>query len=333
MKSNFYLMSHGVLRQHEGTLYFVRKLEDELVKTPIPIERVGAIFAYGKVTLSSGCIDLLAKNDVCVHFFNSYGMKIATFMPRHKLASGKVLLAQVSAYNDPSKRMKLASSFVSGAISNMLLNLNYYSKTNPNLELLASEVGRYRTELREATTIEQLMGFEANAHKSYYTFYDMVLKEPFRFEARTRRPPQNYLNSLISFGNSLVYSTVLSEIYSTQLDPTISYLHALYDRRFSLSLDISEVFKPLLADRVIFHLVNKGEIAEGDFSKELNGVLLNDSGRRKFIKHNEEKLATTIKHRKLGREISYRTLIRLECYKLIKHLLGIEEYEPFVMWW
>jgi CRISP-associated protein Cas1 len=163
--------------------------------------------------------------------------------------------------------------------------------------------------------------------------FDIILPEPFKFEERSIRPPRNMFNSLLSFGNSLVYSTVLSEIYATHLDPTISFLHELYDRRFSLSLDISEVFKSLLSDRTILHLLMKKELTEGDFNQELGGILLNDSGKTKFLKHYEQKLMTTIKHRSLRKNVSYRNLLRLECYKLIKHLLDMEEYKPFVMWW
>jgi len=163
--------------------------------------------------------------------------------------------------------------------------------------------------------------------------FDLILPHAFKFEKRSIRPPKNIFNSLLSFGNSLVYSTVLSEVYATHLDPTISYLHELYDRRYSLSLDLSEVFKPLLSDRVILHLIMKGEMKENDFNLEMNGVLLNDSGRTKFLKHYKEKLITSIKHRSLGRKVSYRGLIRLECYKLIKHVLGMEAYKPFVIWW
>ena len=138
---------------------------------------------------------------------------------------------------------------------------------------------------------------------------------------------------MISFGNSLLYSTVLSEIYHTQLNPTISYLHEPFERRFSLALDLAEIFKPLIVDRTIFSLVNRGVIGKEDFRRELNGVLLSENGKKKFLKAYGEKLETTIKHRKLGRNVSYQRLIRLECYKLVKHLLGTEKYEPFVIWW
>jgi CRISPR-associated protein Cas1 len=140
-------------------------------------------------------------------------------------------------------------------------------------------------------------------------------------------------NCLISFGNSLVYSTVLTEIYNTQLNPTISYLHEPFERRFSLALDLSEIFKPLLADRVIFKLINKRIIGTKHFRKELNYTLLNETGRKLFLQHYDEKLKTTIKHRELRRNVSFQRLVRLECYKLIKHLLGMKKYEPFVIWW
>lgn len=86
-------------------------------------------------------------------------------------------------------------------------------------------------------------------------------------------------------------------------------------------------------DRVIFKLVNKKLINESCFIKELNYCLLNNKGKQIFLKAYDERLKTTVKHRALGRKVSYQRLIRLECYKLIKHLLGIRKYEPFVIWW
>lgn len=124
------------------------------------------------------------------------------------------------------------------------------------------------------------------------------------------------INSLISFGNSMMYSTVLTELYNTQLNPTISYLHEPSERRFSLSLDLSEIFKPIFVDRLIFYLVNKKMITEKDFNQELNCCLLNDNGRNKFIKEYNKRLEKTIKHKDLKKNVSYQRLIRLEAYKL-----------------
>ena len=146
-------------------------------------------------------------------------------------------------------------------------------------------------------------------------------------------PPDNMINSLISYINSLIYSKTLSEIYHTQLNPTISYLHEPGVRRYSLCLDISEIFKPLIGDRLIFSLLNRKQITEESFTKELNFLHLKKEASKLIVRELENILKKTIKHKELGRKVSYQYLIRLEVYKLIKHLIGEKEYEGFKMWW
>ena len=148
-----------------------------------------------------------------------------------------------------------------------------------------------------------------------------------------KNPPDNEINTLISFVNSLIYTTVLSEIYKTQLNPTISYLHEPGVRRFSLSLDIAEIFKPLLGDRLIFSMLNRGQITKKDFTEGLNYMHLTKEGSRKITREMNERLSKTIRHKTLQKDVSYRYLIRLECYKLIKDLTEEKPYEPFVIWW
>lgn len=141
------------------------------------------------------------------------------------------------------------------------------------------------------------------------------------------------INSLLSFANSLVYTTALSEIYKTQLNPTISYLHEPGTRRYSLSLDLAEIFKPLLAERMIFSLLNKNMISENDFDKESNFLYLKNSARKVILEEYDKRLQRTIRHKELNKDVSYRYLFRLECYKLIKHITGEKEYEGFKIWW
>ena len=131
----------------------------------------------------------------------------------------------------------------------------------------------------------------------------------------------------------MCYTQCLRAIHQTQLNPTISYLHTPGERRYSLCLDVSEVFKPIIVDRVIFKVLNKKELQEKHFDKKLNRCLLNEEGKKIFVRNFEDKLNETIQHRTLNRSVSYRHLIKLECYKLSKHLLGMEEYKPFKMWW
>ena len=143
------------------------------------------------------------------------------------------------------------------------------------------------------------------------------------------------MNALISFGNALCYSVALRQIYRTALDPTISFLHEPGERRFSLALDVSEVFKPLLVDRAIFRLVKTGAIQPKHFEARLGGTYLTEAGRRVFTGHWDERLRQTIHHRGLDRKVSYQRLVRLECYRLVRHLCDPKEdpYQGFRMWW
>jgi len=181
--------------------------------------------------------------------------------------------------------------------------------------------------------VNALRGIEGKMRERYYQAWRHILSDGWTFERRVRRPPDNEVNALISFGNSHLYTVCLGEIYRTQLTPTISYLHEPGARRFSLALDLSEIFKPLIVDRAIFRLINTGQLKDGHFDRSLDGCFLTDAGKKLFLNALEERLATTIKHRRLGRSVSYRHLIRLECYKLIRHLTGVETYRAFRAWW
>lgn len=286
--------------------------------------RFYAVYALGSLTLTSKAISLMAKEGVCIHFFNRYGFYLGSFYPRESLISGEVVIRQVEHHIDANKRLYLAKAFVEGSILNMARVLKKAVQDD-------SEVISTLQSLGSANSVAEVMGVEANARNTYYSKFDSILKN-FEFKKRSRQPPENEVNAMISFGNSL-YSAVLSEIYHTQLHPAISYLHEPSERRFSLALDIADLFKPVLVDRLIFYLVNNGIIGESDFDSRLGGMLLSDDGKRKFVRKFNERLEKTVKHRKLNRKVSYQRLIRLECYKLVKHLTGVENYTPFVMWW
>jgi CRISPR-associated protein Cas1 len=169
---------------------------------------------------------------------------------------------------------------------------------------------------------------------TYYRAWPGMFAAPWaEFEKRVKRPPDNPINALLSFGNSLCYTLCLSEIYRTALNPTISVLHQPGDRRFSLALDLAEIFKPALVDRLIFKLVNNGEITPKHFDASLNFCYLKEEGRKVFVNAWDAKLRDTFEHRTLKQRVSYRRLVRLECYKLQKHLLDFGTYEPFKCWW
>ena len=248
--------------------------------------------------------------------------------------SGYLILKQAEFYLDKKKRFNLAKKFVEGAVINMLKVLRYYNTRGCNLESSILGIENLQEKISIQRGIEELMAIEGNIREKYYeAFNDIIKNENYYFLKRTKRPPRTKLDALISFGNSMFYTVALCEIYKTHLDPRVGFLHSTNFRRFTLNLDVSEVFKPIIVDRVLFSLLNKQMLKENHFMEELNKVYLNDKGKELFIREFEDKLKSTIKHSKLKKNVSYRRLVRMELYKIEKHLIGEEHYEPFVARW
>lgn len=299
----------------------------------IPVEDVDAIWAFRELDLNARVLNFLSQKKVPVHFFNYYGFYSGTFYPREYLQAGFLLVRQVRHYSNKRLRLVIAREFIHSALHNILRNLRYYSNRGTELQEETEVVQREILGLPDVKGVDQLMGCEGRARAAYYRGFSKILKTDVEFTKRVRRPPDNMVNTLISFTNSLVYSAVLSQIYRSQLDPTISFLHEPGFRRFSLALDLAEVFKPILADRLIFRLLNNRQLDERDFAQDLNCCYLKPSGRKVVLKEWDARLQTTIEHRRLKRKVSYERLIRLECYKLVKHLMNVEPYIGFRAWW
>lgn len=329
MKKTFYIFSSGKLERRENTL----AVETEAGRKIIPINAVSEIKVFGELDLNKSTLEFLTKNQIPIHFFNHYGYYIGSFYPRETVNSGLITLKQVEYYLDEEKRVFLAKSFVIGAVNNILKNLEYYKRRGKDLGKVVETIEKEADKLKNVNTVPLVMQIEGEIRKIYYGSFNTILNsEEFLMDKRTKRPPENPINALISFGNSLLYTTILSEIYRTHLDPRIGYLHETNRRSFTLNLDISEVFKPVIVDRVIFNLVNKGQIKLKHFEEDVGFSYLNEKGKKIFIKEFEEKLSTTIKYKNLGK-VSYRKIIRLECYKLYKHFLEEEVYIPFLVGW
>ena len=330
MKKSFYLYSEGQLERHDNTIRF---FYNENEKKDIPIEQVSEIYIMNQMNFNMPFLNLLSQNNVIMHCFNYYDYYIGSFYPRESLLSGKVIVKQVELYLNPIKRVNLAKALIEAASYNIYRNLRYYNGRGKNLDKAMDEVMHLRKQIKNCNTIPELMGIEGNIRRCYYEQWESIINEAFSFKQRVMHPPNNEVNSLISFVNSLIYTKTLSQIYKTQLNPTISFLHEPGERRFSLCLDLSEVFKPLIGDRLIFSLINKGQITEKSFVKGLNGLHLTKKSSQVVMQSLDERMRKTISHKELKKSVSYEYLIRLEAYKIVKHLFDEKEYEGFKMWW
>lgn len=338
MKKTFYLFNPGMMERKDNTLKFTPFAIDEdgteHAGQPryLPVEDIGEFYCFGSLKANSSLFNFLGQKDICMHFFDYYENYTGSFMPRDSLLSGRMLLAQTAAYQNKKKRIAIAQKFIEGAVYNMVRNLMYYNRRGKDMGDIIQIIHEMEQKIPETTDIDELMGVEGQIRKTYYEAFDLILND-YQMGERTKQPPQNEVNALISFGNMMCYSQCLKAIHQTQLNPTISYLHTPGERRYSLCLDISEIFKPIIIDRIIFRVLNRKEIQEKHFDRKLNRCLLNEAGKKIFVRAIEDKLEETFQHKSLGRKVSFRHLIKLECYKLAKHLLGMEEYKPFKMYW
>lgn len=328
MGSTRYIMSMGELTRKDNSLCFQKDGRNVY----IPVENTKEIYCMSEVSINSKLLDFLAQNHIVMHFFNYYEGYSGTFYPRNQYNSGKLLLKQAEAFQN--SRLLIAKAFVAGIGNNLDEVLYHYYKhskneVKPTIDWLRNA---FITQVENARDIPQLMAAEGEAWSRFYQDFKFFLPEDFVMNKRVKRPPDNPINAMISFGNSLLYTKTISAIYRTHLDQRISFLHEPSEGRFSLSLDISEAFKPVIVYRTIFDLVNNRRVqVQKHFDKSVNYCLLNEDGRKIFIEAFEKRMESVFNHKGLKRKVSYRTAIKLDCYKLIKWILEGKRFVPFSM--
>lgn len=321
------ILSDGILRQKAFSLYF----DTETADTEIPVMATDTINIYSNVIFDSGFLDLTMKNDITVNIFDSQNNCIGSFIPQKPLKSPKTTHDQLTTYYHEDERLALAKEFVLASIHNTLLNIRYHEKQEGREEYreALTRLLALKKKIKGISDHTSLLLHEAQVRQVYYQCFDSFIKQDgFSFEARSKRPPKTNVNALISFGNSVLYSLIATEIQKTPLDVRIGFLHATNSHAASLNLDIAEIFKPLLVDRVIFSLINKGVIQKKHFTRcENDAVYLTNDGKRLFLSAFYQKLDTviTVKEDKL----SYDSIIKEEIRKLVRHFKGKEKYKGF----
>ncbi|WP_187647033.1 type I-B CRISPR-associated endonuclease Cas1b [Nitrosophilus labii] len=323
-----YILSMGELKRKDNSIAF----KNEKGWNYIPIEGVREIYFFNEVSLNSKFLDFLARAGVVAHFFNYYGQYSGTFYPKDYLISGDLTVKQSLAFVE--KRLMIAKSIVYAIAKNLYEVLYHYyrhgnKELKPFLDWLRTDIDKL---LEKELHIRQILFIEGQIWSRFYDSFKYFLPKDFLMYKRVKRPPNNPMNALVSFGNTLLYTKTITAIYHTHLNQSISYLHEPREARFSLSLDLSEAFKPIIVFKTIFELVNRRKLqVSKHFEKKLNYALLNDDGKKIFLEAFENRINEKFKHTTLKRLVSYNRAIKLDGYKLIKFLIEGKEFVPFLL--
>ena len=315
-----YIFSNGELKKKDNTIELITNKG----KKTLPINNINDIKVFSNVKFNNKFLALLTKYKVIMHIFSYYQNYLGSYVPYNTNYEGKTIINQVNHHQIYEERLKIAKALIFSAMKNMLKNLNE-SKIIIDNEKKDTLILR----LLNSESIEAVMVYEAEFRRMYYSKFDEIMNgSKFKFKKRSKRPPKNEINSVISFGNTIMYTDLLRVINKVGLSNSIGYIHSS-DRKNTLNLDVSEIFKPIIIDKIVFEMFKNNKFNKTDFVGVKNGIYLSDNGKKKFIVRYNEKLDETIKLN--NRFVSYKELMEIELYKLKKYLNGKEfDYKPYM---
>lgn len=325
-----YLTTQGAVVHRKGDCLDVRSPDGE--SATVRLREVSQVVVMGSVQLSPAVLQELCSRGIPVSLCSSHGWFYGTV---GGITEHNVLLrvAQFDVARDRARRLPLARAFVEGKILNArtLLRRNGGDAAQDAVTRLRS----LAAEVPKVTDEESLLGVEGTAAATYFAHFGSLLKPPsgaavFDFETRNRRPPQDPVNAMLSFGYAMLTREAKVALASAGLDPMVGLFHRLRPGRPSLALDLMEEFRPLIVDSVVLSAVNTGELDAGHFHRSAGACAMTDAGRKAFIAAFERRMATEVHHPLFGYTVSYRRIIEVQARLLGRTLTGeLPVYLPF----
>jgi len=317
-----------------------REKASEWRKLSIPIHHLESICVFGVSTISPPALDLCWEHGVAVNFHSEFGYLQARLTG---VADTSVTLrrAQFRAADVPARCAGIARQIIAGKIQNSRNSLLRAARENEveaeqeKLQEVIGALARQLQYLEGQDDLEKVRGAEGMAAQLYFSVFTLTLKqqrEAFAFSSRSRRPPRDRVNCLLSFLYALVRHDCVAALTSAGLDPFVGFLHVDRPNRPSLALDLMEEFRPWLADRLAITLINRQQIAAEHFvAREGGAVEFSDPGRKLVIKAYQERKQETVKHPLLDQNMRLAQMPHVQARILARHLRGdIAEYVPFI---
>ena len=311
------------IRRRDQSLVIERETADNV---HIPVTDVRDIVACAEVDLNTAVVSLLNRHRINVHLLGYYGDYTGSLLTSETSTSGQTVLAQVELARDHERSRALARNIVESCAFNV--------RRVVDRALLARPLKVLHESVAAAETTEHLMGAEGTFRRSAWEVLDTKLPDWLQLGGRSRRPPKNAGNAFISYVNGITYARMLTAVRLTPLHSGVAFLHSSMERhRHSLVLDLSEVFKPLFAERLLLRMAKRNQLRPHHFDRDTHQAMLSEAGRKLLVQAVRDELAVTVAHRALGRPVSYDELLYLEALALTRHCLEGTPYKSFRIWW
>lgn len=338
-QNTLYLTTPGLYVSRENLT--LRIEQDRELKLAIPIHHLESVCIFGPMMMTPQAMELCFDNGVGVNYFSETGY----FMGRWEgVTNTSVLLrrSQYRAADESAKSLSVAKQCIAGKIQNSRQSVLRSAREieNPEeatrLQNVARELGNVIGDLEKAADMDVVRGHEGIAASRYFSVFSLHLKQQrtdFNFVTRSRRPPLDRINCLLSFLYAVLLHDVIAALTATGLDPYVGFLHVDRPARPSLALDMMEEFRPLIVDRLAITLVNRRQVdAKGFKIREGGAVELADACRKEILKAYQVRKQDVVTHPVLNQECRIGQLMLIQARILARHLRGdIPEYLPCVL--
>jgi CRISP-associated protein Cas1 len=307
-------------KSYEAFIVKLKQADGSWQKRTIPAQTVEQVVLMGNPQVTGDALVYALELGMPVHYLSGFGKYLGSALPAES-RNGALRLAQYRRYEDQVQRLALVQAIVTAKIHNQATVLYRHNVKQHPLK-------QRKTSVQNQPTIDQVRGVEGLAAREYFACWSQMLKDPWTFSGRNRRPPTDPVNALLSFAYGLLRSQVNAAVHLAGLDPYIGYLHEVTRGQPAMVLDLMEEMRPLVADNVVLSVLNNREIQQQDFSESLGAYLLSDAGRKTFLQAFERKLSDEFTHPVFNYRVSYRRAIELQARLLARHLQEDVPYKP-----
>lgn len=310
-------------KTYEAFTVAIKQEDGTWKKQSVPAQTVEQVVLMGNPQVTGDALTYALELGMPVHYLTIFGKYLGSALPGYS-RNGALRLAQYALYHNTERRLELVKTIVSAKIQNQYLILYRHKVAETPLK-------SHKKLVTQKADLDQVRGVEGLAAKDYFADWSAILKEPWSFPGRNRRPPTDPVNSLLSFAYGLLRVQVTAAVHIAGLDPYIGYLHEVSRGQPAMVLDLMEEFRPLVGDSLVLSVLNNRELQPSDFTESLGAYRLSDNGRKRFLQSFERKMNDEFKHPTFGYRCTYRRAVELQARLLSRHLQEGVAYKPLVL--